>query len=200
MNSYSESCINLWFFFFFFAELEDLLQQKPVSTTTDIINDFTPSNSDMSSPERSPGSSPGDICFSDQDSPRYIGSTEKSNVGPYSITLIQDKEDSSDSFLTRGMMDRTRIMLCMFVFGILAFNPFSYFLNVAGGGLGFDDSTGHTGRVILSEDAAGEGNILALVSIINHTVNLYNILQLNPSALIYSIRYNSGMAMSSIVL
>lgn len=150
-NKYSNNwkilaCISVCVIIFFFPlGLEDLLDKKP-SPVPASIADYTPPNSDMSSPERSPSNSVPEAYYSDQDSPQFM---DAQTTPPYSITL--GKDDSNDSFASRGMMDHNRVMLCMFMFAFLTFNPFSFVLK-AGLGQGSSASDTHSGRVILSDD------------------------------------------------
>lgn len=158
-------------------KLEDLLEQKPVlASATSVVTDFTPPNSDMSSPERSPCDSTGDISFSDQDSPLYSATAEKANSTPFAISL--DKDDSNDSFISRGMLDHTRVVLCVFVLGFLAFNPFSYVAPWIGLQVQrMDQSPGFMGRVILSSEANVEGWKTGLLSfLVSWTLNIMLIL------------------------
>ncbi|XP_059150528.1 sterol regulatory element-binding protein 1-like [Physella acuta] len=68
---------------------------------------------------------------------------------------------SSDDMLTddmiyssqSGMLDRSRIFLCMFMFSILIFNPFNYFFNTAQSA---PDSSRLPSRTILSDDPMTE--------------------------------------------
>lgn len=127
--------------------LEDLLDKKPTTSVPPPLADYTPPNSDISSPERSPSNSAHDSYYSDQDSPQF---TDNQTIPPYRITL--SKDDSNDSFASRGMLDHNRVMLCMFMFAFLAFNPFSYLMKIGIHGRASLDSDIHTGRAILSDD------------------------------------------------
>ena len=55
---------------------------------------------------------------------------------------------------TNGLLDRTRIALCVFMFAVLAFNPFGILFDQSfGGGMNAEDGfkTSGTGRSILGE-------------------------------------------------
>ncbi|XP_067134767.1 sterol regulatory element-binding protein 1 [Centruroides vittatus] len=137
-------------------KLEDLLEQKTVPNTTNLM-DFTPPTSDISSPERSPAESNGDSCGSEPSSPQY---TSTSTL-PGTQTSDKNfnffvKEEEKNSFVTSGMLDRSRMALFIFVFAVLVFNPFGYLLP---GNIDFagDSELQRTGRVILSSNKQSEG-------------------------------------------
>lgn len=132
-------------------KLEDLLEQKPMTTSTSVM-ELTPPTSDTSSPERSPSESNGDSCGSEPSSPQYISTTTLSGkqTSDKNFNFFM-KEEENNSFVTNGMLDRSRVALFIFVFAILVFNPFSYILPTKIGLTG-DNGFQWTGRVILSED------------------------------------------------
>ncbi|GBN86147.1 Sterol regulatory element-binding protein 1 [Araneus ventricosus] len=133
--------------------IEDLLDKKPNIPPS--IADYTPPTSDISSPERSPTNSMGDTYYSDQDSPQFSGSCDTPNLGPYSITL--DKDDSNDSFSSRGMLDHSRVLLCVFMCAFMVFNPISFVMKAGLQNIGRTDSAAYTGRTILADEVGSEG-------------------------------------------
>jgi hypothetical protein len=71
-------------------------------------------------------------------------------------------DDSQSTFtLNSGMMDRSRLTLCVFMFAVLAFNPFSLLFGSKMSSVGSENS-GHYGRTLQSfeEDALSQGNSL----------------------------------------
>ncbi|KAL8615034.1 hypothetical protein ACOMHN_057938 [Nucella lapillus] len=106
----------------------------------------TPPSSDhdspVSSPPQSDSSAPNSPSFDD----------------------LQDSmmEDQSSLGVDHGMLDRSRLVLCVFMFGVLAFNPvnllFSSHLQAASG------TGGHTGRTLQGLDMPAEGWLETLTS------------------------------------
>ncbi|GIY17301.1 sterol regulatory element-binding protein 1, partial [Caerostris extrusa] len=137
-----------------FLGIEDLLDKK--TTIPPSIADYTPPTSDISSPERSPTNSVGDIYYSDQDSPPFSGSCDNQTLGPYGITL--DKDDSNDSFSNRGMLDHSRLLMCFFMCALMIFNPVSFAMKVGMQHARRGESDAYTGRTILSDEWGFEGN------------------------------------------
>lgn len=75
---------------------------------------LTPPGSITGSPSRSPPTASSDSELSSPPSPLFDDSSNSGNDGPM--------------FDMSGMLDRSRIATCMFMFGVLAFNPFGFFL------------------------------------------------------------------------
>ncbi|XP_076334195.1 sterol regulatory element-binding protein 1-like [Tachypleus tridentatus] len=98
------------------------------------IEDLLEHNSNSVKPERNfiselspPPSSQGENSSSEPSSPQLFSPLSDSNsdtfMGSPKILI------NSDSFITTGMLDRSRMALSVFVLMILAFNPFSYFVS-----------------------------------------------------------------------
>ncbi|UYV83717.1 SREBF1 [Cordylochernes scorpioides] len=121
--------------------MEDLMEHKPhVTSTTSSsppLREFTPPNSDIGSPTGSfsdlPDSPPQPITF---------------GGGKLATPKSLSKEED---FVTRGMLDRSRIALCIVVLGILVFNPISLLSPGQMGTYAAESGVGgHVGRTILS--------------------------------------------------
>ncbi|KAK6173452.1 hypothetical protein SNE40_016898 [Patella caerulea] len=94
---------------------------------------LTPPSSDHSSPSHSPhtfdsDSSPNSPLFDDSPGSPMDSSNE-------------------DSFDQSGMLDRSRMVLCVFMFAVLAFNPFNAVFK-SGIGQKFSSNIGHSGRTL----------------------------------------------------
>lgn len=137
---------------------------------------FTPPHSDISSPELSPPHSHSDASL--PPSPDYL--PRKNEVHHlclvflpcaivsvflceyYFVALLQVKEDEDDDDdamsgssdrSQRGMLDTSRMMLCMFMMTVVAFNPLGLAID---GAKSFSSQESHTrGRSILSSHDAG---------------------------------------------
>ena len=61
---------------------------------------------------------------------------------------------TDSSSVSLGMMDRHRMIVCVFLFGILAFNPFSSLIgsDSGNGGLNGDGSFGNSRKILGVED------------------------------------------------
>lgn len=65
--------------------------------------------------------------------------------------LEKDDEKSSFEVISNRMLDRSRIVLCVFMFAVLAFNPFSLLFSNKQAVV---DEYGHSGRTLLEFDAS----------------------------------------------
>ena len=77
------------------------------------------------------------------------------------------KDEPSGLGLGQGMMDRSRLALCVFMLGVLAFNPFNLlFASQLQGPVA--DTSGHTGRTLQGfEEEPGQGVWVAHTVIIS---------------------------------
>ncbi|KAK5643835.1 hypothetical protein RI129_007680 [Pyrocoelia pectoralis] len=128
--------------------LKDLLVTGSTNVSEASMADYdpayTPPHSDVSSfsPEHSLPSSP-----------------------EYPMEIKTDSDDETKT-ITRGMLDHSKMALCMFMFAIISFNPFGVAFNKLSGRS--DDYSG-TNRLLLSEDDRSPW------SIINSTLFLWTI-------------------------
>ncbi|GFR96431.1 sterol regulatory element-binding protein 1 [Elysia marginata] len=112
----------------------DLKKHNIIPESEAVSPSMTPPYSDSSSPVNSPLASDSDHMESCQDD----------------MTCINDGSSDEAMFTNQtGMLDRSRMFLCMFMFCVLVFNPFNYFF-------GANDGTshlphGHSSRTLLSD-------------------------------------------------
>jgi len=118
--------------------IEDLL------VTDQSITDITPPLSDVGSPASSPSSG-----------------FESGYSNPPSPVFAEDMSDDSSS-VSLGMMDRHRMIVCVFLFGILAFNPFSSLIGNDAGDVGLNGggSFGNSRKILGVEDGSDMGRSL----------------------------------------
>ncbi|XP_071445598.1 sterol regulatory element-binding protein 1 [Hetaerina americana] len=112
---------------------------------TECMGEITPPHSDISSPELSPPHSDDTSSL-----PPSPDTSFSSNA------MVKEEDDESSIInITRGMLDHSRMALCMFMFSILTFNPFGMLLNTVSD-IRREYSSRHEGRTILenSDDLA----------------------------------------------
>ena len=129
------------------VQLEKNGGQKDILDTDDVLiksEPLTPPPSDTSSPHRSPLSS------TDVSSPEMCEEELMDTFSNDSYTKIKEEPISP----TVGLLDRTRLALCVFMFAVLAFNPFGILFDKGFAGMQVEDSfqsgTG-TGRSLFGE-------------------------------------------------
>ena len=104
---------------------------------------MTPPPSDTSSPHLSPMSSSSDI-----------GSPElcEEEAMESNFSFDDDDDFKSEPYSPSGLLDRTRLGLCVFMFCFLTLDPFGILVNSFGSsGASFERQHGH-GRTILAEE------------------------------------------------
>ncbi|XP_046393991.1 sterol regulatory element-binding protein 1 [Ischnura elegans] len=135
--------------------LKDLLVPEsnvPTSSNermlTECMGEITPPHSELSSPELSPPHSDDN------------NSLPPSPDTSFSTTMVKEEDDESSIMnITKGMLDHTRMALCMFMFSILAFNPFGMLLNTVSD-VSREYSSKHEGRTILgNSDDVTSGDV-----------------------------------------
>ncbi|KAJ8297991.1 hypothetical protein KUTeg_024522 [Tegillarca granosa] len=87
-------------------------------------------------------------------SPMHISQFSDSENSPGSPGYDSDSsiKDTFDGSTVGGMLDRSRMVLCIFMFGILAFNPFGFLVNSGVGGNEGMDSHFSSGRQLQSDE------------------------------------------------
>eukprot|EP00057_Strongylocentrotus_purpuratus_P009714 XP_011664188.1 PREDICTED: sterol regulatory element-binding protein 1 isoform X2 [Strongylocentrotus purpuratus] len=141
------------------AELD---KYKGTTTVPDVKDPMTPPSSFTGSPDR---------CYelgSEPDSP-YSG-PDSCPDSPLDDDMEMSAPPSpvrTNAGLSGGLLDRTRLVLCVFMFSILAFNPFGFLINkgfesfMVGSGTGFsgDSETMSAGGRKLMGEVGGEGGM-----------------------------------------
>lgn len=116
--------------------LKDLLANRTTNVeelTEDCVGDITPPHSDISSL-----------------SPPHSDNSLPPSPDVYA-TQIKEESDDESMGVTRGMLDHTKMALCMFMFSVLVFNPFKFVLNKYSVS-GTEYSSVVEGRTILNVD------------------------------------------------
>ncbi|KAK3798066.1 hypothetical protein RRG08_034626 [Elysia crispata] len=111
----------------------DLKKHNIIPEVETVSPSMTPPYSDSSSPVNSPSASDDSMESPSDD-----------------MTCINDGSDEAIFTNQTGMLDRSRMFLCMFMFCVLVFNPFNYFLGSSDGSSHLPH--GHSSRTLLSED------------------------------------------------
>lgn len=93
--------------------LKDLLQ--PHSTDIDQINSLRESLADITPPQSDASLSP----------PHSDNSLPPSPDTYMSPQVKEESDEENSTVLSRGMLDHSRLTLCMFMLAIVAFNPFN---------------------------------------------------------------------------
>ncbi|XP_049791381.1 sterol regulatory element-binding protein 1 isoform X1 [Schistocerca nitens] len=128
--------------------LQELLKPESVKSEMFIDGEITPPQSDISSPSLSPPHSDSSVPPSPENS----------------FEMEMKKEDSDCMHrVSSGMLDHSRMTLCMFMFVVMAFNPFGIVLNkyMSTDTDYLQPST--VGRTILSDEGS-DGGIWSLTS------------------------------------
>ncbi|XP_078602754.1 sterol regulatory element-binding protein 1-like [Branchiostoma floridae x Branchiostoma japonicum] len=118
------------------ASLSELVVGGQTETKVETLDMLTPPSSETGSPRRYLSE-----CSSDSE--------------PGSPESVKVKKEE-DAFNPCGLLDRTRVALCVFMFACLAFNPFGTLFGGVGGGagLGADYMQAHTGGRTLQGDTS----------------------------------------------